>query len=89
MLGIVFLLEQTACYVIRVNAIDPALRRSGRFDTEVEVTVPTVEERLQILKVVFDFFFFLKLYSFFPSLCMLLYSGSLFLWLLFSLGIWL
>lgn len=57
MLGIVFLLEQTACYVIRVNAIDPALRRSGRFDTEVEVTVPTVEERLQILKVVFDLFF--------------------------------
>ncbi|KAF8658797.1 hypothetical protein HU200_059284 [Digitaria exilis] len=35
----------------RVNAIDPALRRSGRFDTEVEVTVPTVEERLQILKL--------------------------------------
>ncbi|RLM73577.1 hypothetical protein C2845_PM15G16830 [Panicum miliaceum] len=35
----------------RVNAIDPALRRGGRFDSEVEVTVPTVEERLQILKL--------------------------------------
>ncbi|KAK8449107.1 hypothetical protein SEVIR_7G163000v4 [Setaria viridis] len=35
----------------RVNAIDPALRRGGRFESEVEVTVPTVEERLQILKL--------------------------------------
>ncbi|KAL6650976.1 hypothetical protein ACP70R_009901 [Stipagrostis hirtigluma subsp. patula] len=35
----------------RVDAIDPALRRPGRFDSEVEVTVPTVEERLQILKL--------------------------------------
>ena len=37
--------------VRRVDAIDPALRRSGRFDAEVEVTTPTEEERLQILKV--------------------------------------
>ncbi|KAM3706984.1 hypothetical protein ACJW31_03G191200 [Castanea mollissima] len=35
----------------RVDAIDPALRRSGRFDAEVEVTTPTEEERLQILKL--------------------------------------
>ncbi|WVZ86279.1 hypothetical protein U9M48_033085 [Paspalum notatum var. saurae] len=35
----------------RVDAIDPALRRPGRFDSEIEVTVPTVEERLQILKL--------------------------------------
>jgi ATP-dependent 26S proteasome regulatory subunit len=35
----------------RVDAIDPALRRPGRFDSEIEVSVPTVEERLQILKV--------------------------------------
>ncbi|CAL5068690.1 unnamed protein product [Urochloa decumbens] len=35
----------------RVNDIDPALRRGGRFESEVEVTVPTVEERLQILKL--------------------------------------
>ncbi|KAG2573092.1 cell division control protein 48 homolog B-like [Panicum virgatum] len=35
----------------RVNAIDPALRRGGRFDSEVEVTIPTVKERLQILKL--------------------------------------
>ncbi|CAN6362698.1 unnamed protein product [Urochloa humidicola] len=35
----------------RLNAIDPALRRGGRFELEVEVTVPTVEERLQILKL--------------------------------------
>ncbi|GAY44215.1 hypothetical protein CUMW_080510 [Citrus unshiu] len=37
--------------VIRVDAIDPALRRSGRFDAEVEVTVPTAEERFEILKL--------------------------------------
>ncbi|KAH9772367.1 cell division control protein 48 [Citrus sinensis] len=35
----------------RVDAIDPALRRSGRFDAEVEVTVPTEEERFEILKL--------------------------------------
>ncbi|XP_021671977.2 cell division control protein 48 homolog B isoform X2 [Hevea brasiliensis] len=35
----------------RVDAIDPALRRSGRFDTEIEVTTPTEEERFQILKL--------------------------------------
>ncbi|KAI5601810.1 hypothetical protein BDE02_01G116700 [Populus trichocarpa] len=35
----------------RVDAIDPALRRSGRFDAEIEVTTPTEEERLQILKL--------------------------------------
>ncbi|KAH7569980.1 hypothetical protein JRO89_XS05G0027600 [Xanthoceras sorbifolium] len=35
----------------RVDAIDPALRRSGRFDAEIEVTVPTEEERLEILKL--------------------------------------
>ena len=34
-----------------MDAIDPALRRSGCFDAEVEVTTPTEEERLQILKV--------------------------------------
>ncbi|KAL2320053.1 hypothetical protein Fmac_029022 [Flemingia macrophylla] len=35
----------------RVDAIDPALRRYGRFDAEIEVTVPNEEERFQILKV--------------------------------------
>ncbi|KDP42873.1 hypothetical protein JCGZ_23815 [Jatropha curcas] len=35
----------------RVDAIEPALRRSGRFDAEIEVTTPTEEERLQILKL--------------------------------------
>ncbi|KAM0907800.1 hypothetical protein ACQ4PT_015923 [Festuca glaucescens] len=35
----------------RVDAIDPALRRPGRFDSEIEVYVPTVKERLQILKL--------------------------------------
>lgn len=34
-----------------MDAIDPALRRSGRFDAEVEVTVPTEEERFEILQV--------------------------------------
>ncbi|XP_076947217.1 cell division control protein 48 homolog B-like [Bidens hawaiensis] len=35
----------------RVDALDPALRRSGRFDAEIEVTTPNEEERLQILKL--------------------------------------
>ncbi|XP_073059359.1 cell division control protein 48 homolog B [Primulina eburnea] len=35
----------------RVDAIDPALRRSGRFDVEVEVSMPNEDERFQILKL--------------------------------------
>lgn len=35
----------------RANAIDPALRRPGRFDREVEISVPDKEGRLQILKI--------------------------------------
>ncbi|CDP21884.1 unnamed protein product, partial [Coffea canephora] len=35
----------------RVDAIDPALRRSGRFDTEIEVITPSEAERFQILKL--------------------------------------
>lgn len=35
----------------RVDSIDPALRRSGRFDAEIEVTTPNEEERFQILKL--------------------------------------
>lgn len=35
----------------RVNAIDPALRRPGRFDREIEVGVPSKDGRLQILKI--------------------------------------
>ncbi|XP_043706821.1 cell division control protein 48 homolog B [Telopea speciosissima] len=35
----------------RVDAIDPALRRSGRFDAEIEVKPPNEEERFQILKL--------------------------------------
>ncbi|MHA1228192.1 MAG: AAA family ATPase, partial [Candidatus Hodarchaeales archaeon] len=31
--------------------IDPILRRPGRFDVEIELNVPTEEERLQILKI--------------------------------------
>jgi SpoVK/Ycf46/Vps4 family AAA+-type ATPase len=34
----------------RPDAIDPALRRPGRFDTELEVGVPSPAERLEILK---------------------------------------
>ncbi|KAI9013080.1 P-loop containing nucleoside triphosphate hydrolase protein [Gaertneriomyces semiglobifer] len=34
----------------RPNAIDPALRRPGRFDREVTVDIPTAETRLAILK---------------------------------------
>jgi len=35
----------------RVNAIDPALRRPGRFDREIEVGVPGKEGRLAILQI--------------------------------------
>jgi transitional endoplasmic reticulum ATPase len=35
----------------RPNAIDPALRRPGRFDREVEISVPDKEGRLSILKI--------------------------------------
>ena len=35
----------------RPNAIDPALRRPGRFDREVEIKVPSKSGRLQILNV--------------------------------------
>jgi transitional endoplasmic reticulum ATPase len=35
----------------RVNAIDPALRRGGRFDREIEIGVPSKEGRLEILQV--------------------------------------
>ena len=35
----------------RINAIDPALRRPGRFDREIEVGVPRKDGRLQILKI--------------------------------------
>ncbi|MCA9487929.1 MAG: CDC48 family AAA ATPase [Nanoarchaeota archaeon] len=35
----------------RVNAIDPALRRPGRFDREIEISVPDKEGRLSILKI--------------------------------------
>ncbi|KAH6807248.1 cell division cycle 48B [Perilla frutescens var. frutescens] len=35
----------------RVDSIDPALRRSGRFDAEVEVSTPNENERFQILKL--------------------------------------
>ncbi|KAJ8476260.1 hypothetical protein OPV22_019987 [Ensete ventricosum] len=35
----------------RVDGIDPAMRRPGRFDSEIEVTVPTIDERLQILEL--------------------------------------
>ena len=35
----------------RVNAIDPALRRPGRFDREIEINVPGKAGRLSILKI--------------------------------------
>jgi transitional endoplasmic reticulum ATPase len=35
----------------RVDALDPALRRGGRFDREIEVGVPAKDGRLEILQV--------------------------------------
>ena len=33
------------------NTLDPALRRPGRFDREIEISVPSKEGRLEILKI--------------------------------------
>ena len=35
----------------RPNALDPALRRPGRFDVEVEIPLPSAKQRLAILRV--------------------------------------
>ncbi|MHA2295919.1 MAG: CDC48 family AAA ATPase [Candidatus Hodarchaeales archaeon] len=35
----------------RPNALDPALRRGGRFDREIEIGVPDKESRLEILRI--------------------------------------
>jgi transitional endoplasmic reticulum ATPase len=35
----------------RPNAVDPALRRPGRFDREIEIGVPDKNERLEILQI--------------------------------------
>lgn len=35
----------------RPDALDPALRRAGRFDREVSLGIPDIESRIQILKV--------------------------------------
>jgi len=49
-------LDQTAGVVViaatnRPDAIDPALRRGGRFDREVEVSVPDRDEREEVLAI--------------------------------------
>ena len=33
------------------EVLDPALRRPGRFDREIEIGVPNTQARLQILKI--------------------------------------
>ncbi|MEM2958437.1 MAG: CDC48 family AAA ATPase, partial [Candidatus Jordarchaeaceae archaeon] len=35
----------------RVNALDPALRRPGRFDREIEISVPDKQGRIEILQI--------------------------------------
>jgi transitional endoplasmic reticulum ATPase len=35
----------------RPNAVDPALRRGGRFDREIEIPIPDTNSRLEILKI--------------------------------------
>lgn len=35
----------------RLDAIDPALRRPGRFDREIEIGVPSYPDRVEILKI--------------------------------------
>ena len=47
------LLEQTRAVVVaatnRPNALDPALRRPGRFDREIEISLPSLNERVEIM----------------------------------------
>ena len=38
------------------NMLDPALRRTGRFDREIEIGVPSKKGRLKILKIVYRIF---------------------------------
>ncbi|MFN3268683.1 MAG: AAA family ATPase, partial [Zestosphaera sp.] len=35
----------------RIEAVDPALRRPGRFDREIEIPMPNKQERLEILQI--------------------------------------
>ncbi len=35
----------------RINALDPALRRPGRFDREIEIGVPNIQGRYEILQI--------------------------------------
>ncbi len=35
----------------RINAIDPALRRGGRFDREIEIGIPDTQGRLEVLQI--------------------------------------
>src|SRR5690606_4081163 len=35
----------------RPDALDPALRRTGRFDFEIEIGIPTAKDRQEILSV--------------------------------------
>uniref|UniRef100_K3W9Z8 AAA+ ATPase domain-containing protein n=1 Tax=Globisporangium ultimum (strain ATCC 200006 / CBS 805.95 / DAOM BR144) TaxID=431595 RepID=K3W9Z8_GLOUD len=49
-------LEKSAQVVVlaatnRPNALDPAIRRPGRFDREVEISIPNANDRLDILRV--------------------------------------
>lgn len=49
-------LEKNAQVVVlaatnRPNALDPAIRRPGRFDREVEISIPNANDRLDILRV--------------------------------------
>jgi transitional endoplasmic reticulum ATPase len=38
-----------------INLIEPTLRRGGRFDREIELKMPDVSERVEILKIYFRF----------------------------------
>ena len=37
----------------RLDAVDPALRRPGRFDREIEIGIPTAVDRLQVSQTFF------------------------------------
>jgi transitional endoplasmic reticulum ATPase len=44
----------------RPNSIDPALRRFGRFDREVDIGIPDAVGRLEILRYALIWRFFIR-----------------------------
>lgn len=46
-----FQLLSTNIFIFRPNSIDPALRRFGRFDREIDIGIPDATGRLEVLRI--------------------------------------